>query len=380
MKILFAGGGSGGHFYPLIAVARAIRKIAEEENIARVDLYLMSDNPIDQDILMEERIKFILIPAGKMRRYFSLKYFVDSIKTLTGLVMAFWRMYFLVPDVIFSKGGYASFPVLAAARILNIPVMIHESDTVPGVVNQWAGKWVSRIGVSFEESLKYFEGKNAALVGNPIRPQIIGGNLLEATDYFKLEEGEHAPPVLLILGGSQGSQRINETIVDMLPDALPHYQIIHQTGKANFTDISGRAGIILEKNPFNQRYHPYAFFEEGEMRNASKTASLIISRAGAGSIFEMSVWGIPSILIPLPGSAQDHQRENAYAYARFGACEIIEETNLAPHLLLAQIDKILADKERIAKMQRAAQAFSRLDAAEKIAGELIKMGLHENAG
>lgn len=380
MKILFAGGGTGGHFYPLIAIARAIRKTSEEENIARVDIYLMSDDPIDPDILMEERIKFILIPAGKMRRYFSFKYFGASIKTLIGLVMAFWKMYFLVPDVVFSKGGYASFPVLAAARILNIPVMIHESDTVPGIVNQWAGKWAARIGVSFEESLKYFEGKNAALVGNPIRPQIIGGNLLEATDYFKLEEGEHAPPVLLVLGGSQGSRRINETIVDVLPDALPRYQIIHQTGKTQFTDVSGRAEVTLEKNPFVQRFHPYAFFEEGEMRNAYKTASLIISRAGAGSIFEISARGIPSILIPLPSSAQDHQRENAYAYARFGACEIIEETNLTPHLLLGQIDKILADKPRVAKMQRAAQTFSRLDAAEKIAGELIKMGLHEIPG
>ncbi len=377
MKILFAGGGTGGHFYPLIAVARAIRKIAEEENIARIDLFMMSDDPMDIDILMEERINFIMIPAGKMRRYFSFRYFGDSLKTLTGLFTAFWRLYFLVPDVIFSKGGYASFPVLAAARILSIPVMIHESDSVPGIVNAWAGKWASRIGVSFEESLKYFEGKNAALVGNPIRPQIIGGNLMEAADYFKLEEGELTPPVLLVLGGSQGSQRINETILDILAEALTKYQIIHQTGKAHYIDISGRASVALEKNQWKQRYHPYAFLEEGELRNASKAASLIISRAGAGSIFEISTWGVPSILIPLPSAAQDHQRENAYAYARFGACEIIEETNLTPHLLLAQIDKILADKARTSKMQRSAQAFSRIDAADKIARELIKVGLHD---
>lgn len=377
MKILFAGGGTGGHFYPLIAIARAIRKKAEEDNIARVDLFLMSDNPIEPDLLAEARIQFILIPAGKMRRYFSIKYLPDSLKTITGIFMAFWRMYFLVPDVVFSKGGYASFPVLIAARLLKIPVMIHESDTIPGIVNKWAGNWAARIGVSFEETLKYFEGKNAALVGHPIRPQIVGGNAMEAIDYFKLEEGEHTPPVLLVLGGSQGSQRINETIVDMLPDTLPRYQIIHQTGKLNYADVSGRAFVSLEKNAFKQRYHPYPFLEEGELRNASKIASIIISRAGAGSIFEISTWGAPSILIPLPSSAQDHQRENAYAYARFGACEIIEETNLTPHLLLAQINKILEDKTRVAKMQRSAQAFSRLDASEKIAGELIRMGLHE---
>src|SRR3990167_250425 len=259
MKILFAGGGSGGHFYPLIAVARAVRKMAEEENIARVDLYLMSDDQIDPDILMEERIKFILIPAGKMLRYFSLKYFGDSVKTLTGLVMAFWRMYFLVPDVVFSKGGYASFPVLVAAKILNIPVLIHESDTVPGLVNQWAGGWANRIAVSFEESLSYFEGKNVALVGNPIRPQVIGGNMLEATDYFKLEGGL---PTVLVLGGSQGSERLNETILSSIAEMVKKYQIIHQTGKNNFTDVSGRSEILLEKTDLKHRYHPFPFFEE----------------------------------------------------------------------------------------------------------------------
>src|SRR3989338_11385460 len=374
MKILLAGGGSGGHFYPLIAVVRAIRRVAEQENIAKIDFFLTADDPVDSDMLLEERIYFIKISAGKLRRYFSFRHFSDSIKTLAGIFSAFWKLYKLVPDVIFSKGGYASFPVLVAAKILNIPVLIHESDTVPGLVNQWAGGWANRIAVSFEESLSYFEGKNVALVGNPIRPQVIGGNMLEATDYFKLEGGL---PTVLVLGGSQGSERLNETILSSIAEMVKKYQIIHQTGKNNFTDVSGRSEILLEKTDLKHRYHPFPFFEEGELRNASKAASIIVSRAGAGSIFEISAWGIPAILIPLPSAAQDHQRENAYAYARSGACEIIEETNLTPHLLMAQIDKILADKERIAKMNKAAQAFINLDAAEKIARELLKLGIHE---
>ena len=374
MKILLAGGGSGGHFYPLIAVARALRRVAEQENIAKIEFFLTADEPVDPGMLLEERIVFIKIPAGKLRRYFSFKHFGDSIKTLTGIFSAFWKLYKLVPDVIFSKGGYASFPVLVAAKILGIPVLIHESDTVPGMVNQWAGNWVNRIAVSFEESLQYFEGKNIALVGNPVRPQIIGGNMAEAIDYFKLEEGI---PVILILGGSQGSERLNETILTGLADMVKKYQIIHQTGKNNFMDVTGRADILLEKIDLKHRYHAFPFFEEGELRNASKAASIVASRAGAGSIFEIAAWGLPAILIPLPSAAQDHQRENAYAYARSGACEVIEETNLTPHLLIAQIDKILADKERIAKMNKAAQIFSRLDAAEKIGRELLKLGIHE---
>src|SRR3989344_4718561 len=346
MKILLAGGGSGGHFYPLIAVVRALRRTAEQENIAKIEFFLMSDDPIDADMLLEERIRFIKIPAGKLRRYFSLRHFGDSIKTFAGIFSAFWKLYKLVPDVIFSKGGYASFPTLIAAKILGIPVMIHESDTVPGLVNQWAGNWVNSIAVSFEESLQYFESKNVALVGNPIRPQVVGGNMLEA-----------------ILSG--------------LAEMVKKYQIIHQTGKNNFADVSGRADILLEKMDLKHRYHVFSFLDEGELRNASKAASIVVSRAAAGAIFEISAWGVPAILIPLPSAAQDHQRENAYAYARFGACEIIEETNLTPHLLMAQIDKILADKERVAKMNKAAQIFSRLDAAEKIGRELLKLGIHE---
>ena len=125
MKILLAGGGSGGHFYPLIAVVRALRRAAEQENIAKIEFFLTADEPVDPGMLLEERIVFIKIPAGKLRRYFSFKHFGDSIKTLTGIFSAFWKLYKLVPDVIFSKGGYASFPVLVAAKILGIPVFIH---------------------------------------------------------------------------------------------------------------------------------------------------------------------------------------------------------------------------------------------------------------
>lgn len=374
MKIALTGGGTGGHFYPLIAVSRALKKIAEEEHVAKLELFFISDNPYEAGELFRENIKFIKVPAGKMRRYFSLRYLPDTLKAAAGLFWAFWRLYFLLPDVIFSKGGYASVPVLFWARLLKIPVLIHESDSVPGVANKWAGKWAESVALGFPEAARHFEGKNIAIVGNPVRQQIIGGNLNEAMDYFKLEENV---PTLLVLGGSQGSERINEIVLAILPEAVKKYNIIHQTGKNNFPDISGRASVLLEKNEFAHRYRPFPFLEEGEIRNAAKAASLVISRAGAGSIFEIAAWSLPSILIPLPESAQNHQRENAYSYARTGAAEIIEEPNLTPHLLLAEIEKIFGNSERVKKMKMATQTFSRLDAADKIAKELIKLGMHE---
>ena len=373
MKIVLTGGGTGGHFYPLIAVARSLKKEAEAANIARLELFFISDDPLDRELLIRENIKFIKIPAGKMRRYFSLRYLPDTLKTIFGIIRAFWWIYLMMPDIIFSKGGYASFPILLAARVLKIPVIIHESDIVPGLVNQWSGKWADRIALSFVESANYFKNKNSAVVGNPIRLQIIGGNVKEAIEYFKLEDNS---PVILVLGGSQGSERINETILAMLDQVVRQYQIIHQVGKNNLADVLGRANVILAKSEFKTRYHPYGFLDEGELRDASRAASLIVSRSSS-AIFEIAAWGVPTILIPLPTAAQNHQRENAYAYARFGACAIIEETNLTPHLLLAEIDKILNDQVKLARMKLATQGFARLDAAEKIAKEIIKLGVHE---
>ena len=373
MKIVLTGGGSGGHFYPLIAVTRSIFKIAEDERIAKVEIILMSDDPMDKNLLDKEGIKFVKISAGKIRRYFSFKNLSDGIKTFFGIIFTFFVLYKILPDVIFSKGGYSAFPVLFSARIFKIPVIIHETDSVPGIVNSWSGKWASKVLVSFLETTRFFDEKKIIVAGNPVRSQIIGGNLSEALLHFNLEEGV---PTILVLGGSQGSAKINETILDVLPELILKYQVIHQTGEKNFFDTSEMAKVILEKEPLKHRYHPFAFLGEGDLKNAGRVASLAVSRAG-GSIFEIAMWGMPSILIPLPNAGQNHQRENAYNYAGKGACEVIEETNLKPHILLSQINKILDDKEKAQKMSAAAKSFSRPDAANVIAREILKLGIHD---
>lgn len=375
MRILFAGGGgTGGHFYPIIAIARALHDVAEREHIISMDLFFAADNVFDANILSEEGIHFIKIPSGKIPRYASFRIVLSPFQILFGIIASFWRLYLLLPDVIFSKGGYSAFPVLVAARILRIPVIIHESDSIPGKVNEWSGKWAKKVAISFIESARFFKKDNVALTGNPIRHQVVGGNTEEAFETFGLEA---EIPVILILGGSQGSSIINETVINILAEALSKYQIIHQTGKNNIDDVKGIATVVLDKNQFKQRYHPYAFLNEGNLRNAAHVASLVVSRAGSGSIFELAAWRIPAILIPIEKAAQNHQRENAYAYAHFGACEVIEESNLQPHILLSTIDKILYDSNKIQKMKSAAQGFARLDAAEKIAEEIIKLGIHD---
>lgn len=372
MKILFTGGGTGGHFYPIISVIEALRVLIEEERLVGIEFIFMSDSPYDENLLLKEDVRFIKITSGKMRRYFSLLNVTDIFKTAAGLWGTFWKIYREFPDVIFGKGGYASFPALFAARILRIPVMLHESDAVPGRVNKWAAKFAKKIAISFPESAKYFPSDKTALTGNPIRRGIQGSTPEEAKEIFRLEEGL---PVLLILGGSQGSRNINDNILDVAPDLVKFAQIIHQCGKNNIKEVKNRLSIALEKSPLKSRYHVFDYLDDTSLRNASSVADIVISRAGASSIFEIAAWGIPSIVIPLSNSAQNHQRENAYSYARSGAGEVIEEINLTPHLLLSEIQRLLKDKKRLEEMKEAAKKFSQPKAARKIARELLSLAL-----
>ena len=373
MKIIMTGGGSGGHFTPLLAVSREIRRIADEEKIVSLSILYLADQPFDAEALRLEDIDFIKVSSGKLRRYFSLWNFVDIFKILIALVKSFWIVYREFPDVVFSKGGYVSFPVLAAARFYGIPVVIHESDSVPGRVNAWAAKFADRIAISFPETAKYFPKEKTAYTGNPIRSRILGGNEEEALALFSLEP--HVP-VLLVLGGSQGAQPINAVFLQIAGELLGTYQIIHQTGKDNYGDVLKQASVLLEKSPHRGRYRLFPFLNEDQLRNASRLARVIISRAG-GTIFEIAAWGVPSILIPLPHAARDHQRHNAYIYARNGACTVIEESNLTPTVLLNETRKLLTDEEHRGRMIAAAQKFARIDAAEKIAREIIQLGMHK---
>ena len=339
-----------------------------------MDLILMGEKPFDASALQEENILFEPIRAGKMRRYFSIRNFSDSIKTIRGCFSAFWHFTLHPPDVIFSKGGYEAFPALFAARIYRIPVMIHESDAIPGLVNAWSGKFARRIGISFPETGHLFPEEKVALVGNPIRSGILGGSQDEAFDMFELESGI---PIILILGGSQGAQKINDVVLAMLPDIIDRIQIVHSAGPLNTELIRKEVEVTLGENIHKKRYHVYPILNISQLRNISFVADVIVSRAGAGAIFEIAAWGVPSIIIPITSSAQDHQRENAYNFARTGAAEVLEEGNLTPHLLIAEIMKIINDQKRKEEMKHSARTFARIDAAQKIATELLNLGLHE---
>ena len=374
MKILFTGGGTGGHFYPVIAIAQALYENAKEKKILPPKLYFMAPSQYNPRALFDNDIEFVQVPAGKIRRYFSILNFTDLFKTLYGIFSATIKMYQIYPDVVFGKGGYASFPPLFAAKLLRIPVIIHESDSSPGRVNSWAGKFAQKIAISYSNVADSFNKDKVAFTGNPIRKEIITPLSNGAREFLKLEENT---PTIFVLGGSQGAQNINDTIIDSLPELVSKYQIIHQTGKKNFKIVDETAKIILKDNPYAYRYHPFDYLNDLSMRMSAGVSDLIISRAGS-SIFEIAVWGIPSIIIPLSKKVSHDQEMNAFAYAHSGACTVIKEENMSSHILISEIDRIINNQSIKERMSKSAKEFGHIDAASKIANVILDIALsHE---
>ncbi|HEV7701823.1 MAG TPA: undecaprenyldiphospho-muramoylpentapeptide beta-N-acetylglucosaminyltransferase [Candidatus Paceibacterota bacterium] len=375
MKIVFTGGGTGGHFYPIVAVVQKVNEIIDREKIIGAKLYYVSDNPYDKQVLFENGLLFEQISAGKMRTYFSLRNFSDIFKTILGIVNATYKLFTIYPDVVFGKGGYASFPVMVAARLLRIPVIIHESDSAPGRVNRFAGRFAKKIAISFEDAAAFFPKKNIAVTGQPIRTEIENpAPQKEAFEYFKLETNV---PVIVIIGGSQGAELINNTILDALPRLVKNYQVIHQTGIRNYKTVADRALVVLNDDPNKLRYMSMAFLNPLEMKMAAGVADIIISRAGS-MLFEIASWGVPSVLIPITNTNLDHQKKNAFAYARAGACSVIEEANMTANILSSEIERITEDKATLERMSRNAKAFAKTGAAMKIARAIVDTALsHE---
>ncbi|MCK5060138.1 MAG: undecaprenyldiphospho-muramoylpentapeptide beta-N-acetylglucosaminyltransferase [Candidatus Pacebacteria bacterium] len=371
MKILFTGGASGGHFYPIIAIAQALNKQIKEQKLYKTELFYMSTNPYNEGILFENGIIFKKSPAGKQRIYFSFLNFLDIFKTAAGVLKALWMVFNIFPDVVFGKGGYASFPALMAAKILRIPVVIHESDTTPGRVNKWASKFAKRIAISYPEAAQYFPKEKVALTGNPVRKEITEPQTSHAKEFFELEE---EIPTILVLGGSQGAEAINNIVVDSIGKLLDNYQIIHQTGERNFLGVKTATDVTLLDHPQKKRYKPFGYLDTLQLRMATGAADIVISRAGS-TIFEIASWGKPSIIIPITESNDNHQRKNAFSFARTGAAYVIEEKNLSTNIFLSEIDRIFSSPEQIKKMSEAARTFFKPDAAEKIANEILSIAL-----
>jgi len=354
MRILFTGGGTGGHLSPITAVRESFKQ--------GHDFYYLGPDGFAKEFLGKQGIKTRFILAGGFRRYFSLQFPLDILKAFIGIFQSLWYLFLFVPDVIFSKGGYGSFPVVLVGWIYRIPIILHDSDSAPGLANRILARFAKKVILSFPSSKEYF--KKAVVIGNPVRKDLLNGSEVQAKRLFGITSNK---PVVLILGGSQGAKKINEVVFYTLPRLLQIAEIIHVSGKKEFKHIQKRTN-----KP--EGYHLYGFLNIEYLKHAYACADLIVNRAGAGSIAEIAALGKPSILIPIPKSALDHQRKNAYTFSAKGERAIVlDQANLTPNMFLDTIGNLLKNSAKLEKMGLAAKGFYNVQTPELIRDEILKI-------
>ena len=319
-KIILTGGGTAGHVTPNIALLPGLRE-------ADFDItYIGSYNGIEKQLLKEQKIPYYGISSGKLRRYFDIKNFSDPLKVVKGFGQSIRLMRKLKPDIVFSKGGFVSVPVILAAKFCHVPSIIHESDLTPGLANKLAIPNAAKVCCNFPETLKYLPEEKAVLTGSPIRSELLTGNKENARRLCGFTKEK---PVLFIVGGSSGSKFINDTIRGLLPELLKTYQVIHMCGKGNIEAALDRTA----------GYKQFEYIGK-ELNDIFALADLVISRAGANSICELLALHKPNILIPLSANAsRGDQILNAQSFEKQGFSVVIEAVSYT-HLTLPTTSRV----------------------------------------
>jgi UDP-N-acetylglucosamine--N-acetylmuramyl-(pentapeptide) pyrophosphoryl-undecaprenol N-acetylglucosamine transferase len=374
LRIALSGGGTGGHIYPLIAVATELQILAAKERL-EIDMRYFGSGKQYRGVLEENGIATTPVMESKIRRYFDLRNLIDVPKFAISFLQALWGLFWFMPDIVFSKGGPGAMAIVLSAAFYGIPVYIHESDSRPSFTSLSAARFAKKIFVAFKEAALFFSPTDASKIifsGNPLRRQLFTN--LMAPDSAKTFLGfNRSLPLVVVMGGSQGSTRINDFVLLSLPRLLKKYQVLHQVGDNNYEDYKREAAPILSSLPYDEqkRYRFIPFFES-ELKEAISASDLVVSRSGS-ALFEIAAFGKPSILIPLPESASNHQEENAKVYAEAGACDIMEENEFSPEAFLTKIESILDNPPVFEQMASRARQFSKQDAALIISQEIVKL-------
>ncbi len=370
IRILLTGGGTGGHIYPLVAVAQELKRIIVERGLDP-DMRYFGDPGALKEYVVSYGIGITPIASSKLRRYSSLLNILDGFKFILGIFQGLWKIYWFMPDVIFSKGGPGALAVVKVARFYEIPLIVHESDAIPGLTNKISAKAARVVELALKSAEPYFKTKaRIKTVGNPVRQEIELARrdpMLKADFGFNPEE-----PMVLILGGSQGAERINDFVLQYLDRLLQKFQIVHQVGPKNFMEYQKVCAFLMEKfdEKLKKRYVPLPYIG-GDIAKAYGAADVVIGRAGAGLIFETAAMGLPSILVPLKDAANDHQTANAYEYERSGAAIVIEEENLLPNVVIGELERLLGNKAEMERMSASAKHFYHPGAARTIAEDIL---------
>ena len=324
-RIVLTGGGTAGHVTPNIALIPELKKEGYEI------FYIGSHNGIERKLIEEYNIPYYGISSGKLRRYFDVKNFTDPFRVIKGLFDAKRLMKKLKPDVVFSKGGFVSVPVVMAAKKCHVPAIIHESDMTPGLANKLCIPSAVKVCCNFPETVSCLPEGKAVLTGSPIRKELFAGNRISGLDFCGFSINK---PVLLIIGGSLGSVAINNAVRNLLPELLKKYQVIHLCGKGNL-------------DPKLENTEGYVQFEyiKKELSDLMDAADVVISRAGANAICELLALKKPAILIPLPAaSSRGDQILNAQSFDKQGYSYLLKEEDMNAANLKEAIDYVFRNK------------------------------------
>lgn len=364
MKILFSGGGTAGHINPAIAIAKYIRNIYPDWEICFVGIEL----GMEKKLVPKEGFDIRYIEVKGFQRRFSLDTLL-TVKTLfKGMHQARKILREYKPDIVVGTGGYVSGPVSMNAALMKIPTIIHEQNTFPGVTTKILSRFVDVVALSFKESKQYFKMKDKiVLTGNPIKKEILTIDKQLARKILKLDQR----PFILIFGGSLGAEKINQTLIEYIAHIYQkeEVQLLAATGERQYAEIMDRLGqkqIQLDKYP-NIKILPYIY----NMNEALVAADLVVCRAGAITLSEISAVGKPAILIPSPNVTNNHQEHNARTLEKAGAAVVLTENNLNGNILHNQINTLLKDKQLLNKMAAHSLKMGITNATEKIV-EIIK--------
>lgn len=365
VTIVIAGGGTGGHTSPGLAVATALRARGVE------CAWIGSTTGVEARLVPERGIAYHAIPTGKLRRYWAWRNVVDLAVNVPAGVLAAWRLLGrLRPRVVFATGGFVAVPVALAAGARGRALVIHEQTAVPGLANRLTARLARRVAVTFPDDRHTFAPAKVVVTGNPLRPELRGGSRAGAAARFALDA---ALPLVFVTGGAQGAHRINRVVGEALEPLLARAQVIHQCGDQAATGdrawLEARRAALPRALAARYTVMPYV---GAELADIYATAALVVGRAGAGTVNECCQLGVPALYVPLPGTRGDEQTANARQVERAGGCRVLPQAELTPATLVERVSALLADPAALAAMGRRARVLAVPDAAERLADLLLE--------
>ncbi|HEV2128140.1 MAG TPA: undecaprenyldiphospho-muramoylpentapeptide beta-N-acetylglucosaminyltransferase [Thermomicrobiales bacterium] len=368
LRLVIAGGGTGGHVLPAVAVVEELRRRMVPLEL----LWIGGHTGVERELAEANDIAFVAIQTGKLRRYLAIQTATDMLRIPLGIAQAFQALRAFRPDVIFGTGGNISFPtVFAGSRMA--PIITHEQTAQIGVANRMASRFADVFAVPFDETAVLARQRHNRVVvtGNPVRSSILGGSREAGLRRFGFSPDF---PVLYVTGGARGASPLNERVEALLPGLLEHAQILHQAGPPSANPDVERLQKLRTSWPdaLQHRYHVTEFIRD-EIADVYAMASLVLGRAGAGTITELARVGKPSVLIPLPGTWGDEQTKNARMLSNAGAAEVIAQKDAAPTRLGEVITSLLADPDRLARMGEAATTVGNPQAASRLVDQILAL-------